>query len=114
MLKTHKVVAAIIKNQNREILFAQRRSTDKYLPYFWEFPGGKINKEETPIEALTREIYEELELNIKIESKFMDNVHIYPFARIELKSYLATCSQNEFKKNEHENVLWLKKKRRKI
>jgi 8-oxo-dGTP diphosphatase len=47
----------IIENQNR-VLIAQR-PPGKHLALQWEFPGGKIEKEETPVAARHREIQEE-------------------------------------------------------
>ena len=44
------------------------RSRNKILPNFWEFPGGKIKTNESPDDAIVREIKEELSLNIEKKS----------------------------------------------
>ena len=51
------VVAAVIYNKAGEILIAKRPLT-KHQGGLWEFPGGKINKKELPLTALTRELFE--------------------------------------------------------
>lgn len=59
------LVSAAIIRKNNKILIAQRFEK-KMLPGLWEFPGGKVEKGETPEDALQREIKEELRLNIKV------------------------------------------------
>ena len=58
------VVVALILNDKTQVLITQR-GQNKPLAYFWEFPGGKVKKNEKFIDALSREIYEELDLTIK-------------------------------------------------
>ena len=69
-MKTIKVVAAIIcdniKEKNK--IFATARGYGE-LKGGWEFPGGKIEKGETPEEALIREIKEELDTTINVNKK---------------------------------------------
>ena len=55
------VVAAIIE-RNGEVLIGQRRQ-DQSHPLKWEFPGGKLEPGETPEQALTRELEEELAIS---------------------------------------------------
>ncbi|MCQ2914058.1 MAG: (deoxy)nucleoside triphosphate pyrophosphohydrolase [Alphaproteobacteria bacterium] len=59
------VVAGALVNNKHQVLMAQRPE-GKNLAGYWEFPGGKIEIEETPEEALVRELKEELNLNINI------------------------------------------------
>lgn len=60
-MKTVNVVSAVI--QNGDAIFATRRGNGEFKDG-WEFPGGKIEKGETPQEALKREIEEELDTEI--------------------------------------------------
>ena len=62
-----KVTCAIIVKRGK-ILVVQNGS-DSDHPLKWEFPGGKINKNETVEECISREIREELEIEIKVENK---------------------------------------------
>ncbi|WP_425447240.1 (deoxy)nucleoside triphosphate pyrophosphohydrolase [Dethiothermospora halolimnae] len=102
-----KVCAAIIIHNNK-ILITQRSSKMK-LPMSWEFPGGKINDNETPEECIKREIYEELNIGIKIIEKFHINYHNYDFGEICLISFLALWESGKLLLNEHEKYLWVKK-----
>ena len=62
-MKTIKVVAAVIKDNDR--IFATARGYGEYKGW-WEFPGGKIEQGETPQQALIREIKEELDTEIRV------------------------------------------------
>ena len=64
-----KVSCAICVNNNR--VFLAKRSKGKHLEGFWEFPGGKIENDENPRDALVREIQEELETKIEIIVTFL-------------------------------------------
>ena len=64
MKKLIKVVGAIIENENNEILCALR-SPIMSLPNMWEFPGGKVEEDETLKEAIEREIKEELDCDVE-------------------------------------------------
>ena len=61
------VVAAVIKCKNR--FFIAQRNRDKDFSFKWEFPGGKVEPNESLEEALKREIMEELCIQIKIKHK---------------------------------------------
>ena len=57
------VACAIIRNDAGQILIGQRQEEGS-LPGYWEFPGGKLNKNETPEDCLIREIKEEINIDI--------------------------------------------------
>ncbi len=100
------VVAAIIFNHN-EVLIA-KRNKEKYLGGFWEFPGGKIEKGETPEESLIREIKEELDIEIKIIDKFGETVYDYQAFKINLMAYKAEIDGGCIVAREHEAWRWVK------
>ena len=52
-----------------EYLVVQRSIDDDFLPGVWEFPGGNIENEELILDALDREIYEEISLDISSKTK---------------------------------------------
>src|SRR5690554_3429200 len=95
-----KVSAAIIK-ENDKILIAQRGS-NKSNALKWEFPGGKIEENETPEESLIREIKEELNIDIKVVDFFCENTYKYPSVKIKLLAYNAMWVSGELKPLEHE------------
>ncbi|MDG6229323.1 MAG: (deoxy)nucleoside triphosphate pyrophosphohydrolase [Candidatus Thermoplasmatota archaeon] len=71
------VVTAAIIRKDTKILIAQRNN-DSYLePNKWEFPGGKVEQNETYEECLIREIHEELDIQISIDSLFLVTKHVY-------------------------------------
>ena len=66
-MKTLNVAGAVITNDEGLILVAQRPYSEvSYKSYKWEFPGGKVEENESPQEALEREIREELDCEIII------------------------------------------------
>lgn len=58
--------AGLLQNNEKQFLIAQRPS-GKFMEGFWEFPGGKIEHEETPEMALQRELYEEIDVQVNIK-----------------------------------------------
>ena len=101
------VVAAIIKNKNDQILIAQR-NLKKSQGGLWEFPGGKIEKGETQEQAIIREIKEELDMDIKIDSYYDEKIYEYPEKTIKLIALKCTMVQNKYNVLEHENIKWNK------
>ena len=66
-MKSTNVVAAIIKKDNQYLIV--QRNKNKHLGLKWEFPGGKVDKNESFESALKREIQEELNIEINITKK---------------------------------------------
>ena len=62
------VVAAIIRRDSQMLI--TRRFKDVHLPGLWEFPGGKVEPNESLQAALEREILEELGVKVRIEDEF--------------------------------------------
>ena len=110
-MKTIRVAAAIIKsaNENREpIIFATQRGYGD-LKGGWEFPGGKIEKGETPQEALVREIREELEINIVV-GELIDTIEYdYPTFHLSMDCFWAEIVSGDMVLTEHEAAKWLTK-----
>ncbi len=103
-MKTVYVAAAVIRDGNR--IFATQRGYGKYKD-FWEFPGGKIEKNETPEEALMREIREELDTEISV-GELADTVEYdYPDFHLCMKCYFAEVVKGCLTLKEHEAARWL-------
>lgn len=100
------VVGAIIENENNEI-FCALRSPTMSLPNYWEFPGGKIEKNETPQQALQREIIEEFNCLIKVGSKVEDTTYEYEKVIVRLETYMATLIEGKPIAQEHSETKWV-------
>lgn len=103
-MKTINVVAAIIEKDNT--ILATQRGYGK-LKGFWEFPGGKIEKGESPETALHREINEELKIDIEINSLFDILDFDYPDFHLHMDCFLCTIKHGSPVLVEHENKAWL-------
>lgn len=69
------VVAGVLFRDDRRFLM-QRRPAHKYHGGLWEFPGGKVEAGETPVNSLIRELFEELDIRVTEEA-----VHPFAFAQ---------------------------------
>jgi len=102
-----KVVAAIIKKGDYYLL--AKRNKNKYMGLKWEFPGGKVEQNETLKEALSREILEELNVNIEIHSKVAKERYQDHEINIELHYFKCSLIDNDIVLSEHEAIEWVKK-----
>lgn len=103
-MKTIKVVAAVIKKQNK--VFVTQRGYGEFKDG-WEFPGGKIEQGETPQEALKREIKEELDAEIEV-GKLIDIVEYdYPTFHLSMQCFWCELNQDKIELKEHEAAKWL-------
>ena len=85
------VVIAVIWNGKQ--FFIKKRPINKMLGGLWEFPGGKIEKDETKIEALKREIKEECNAKPVIKSKVGIIKHSYSHFSVSLHCYNCVISK---------------------
>ncbi len=102
------VVAAIIKKNNFFLIVQRNRA--KHLGLKWEFPGGKVENNETFEEALLREIKEELNIIISLQDKVAEEKYKDKKIDIILHYYLCIYESGIIKLNEHENLAWVEKK----
>ena len=103
-MKTVKVVAAVIRDQNR--IFATQRGYGEFKDG-WEFPGGKVEPGESPQEALVREIREELDAEIKV-GELIDTVEYdYPAFHLSMDCFWAEVIAGNLILKEHEAARWL-------
>lgn len=95
------VVCAIILKGNKVLI--TQRSEKMTLPLKWEFPGGKIEKEENEAQALIREIKEELNIDIQPLKKISAHIHDYGTFQINLIAFMCEYVSGEIKLLEHKN-----------
>ena len=76
------IVAGMLLDEDR-FLIGQRKADNKSYPDLWELPGGKIEPNETPDEAIKREWMEELEIGVisyyLIPEREINDIMVYPF-----------------------------------
>ena len=95
------VVAAIIKVNNKFLCCQRNKNKYEYISKKYEFPGGKIEKDETKEEALKREIREELGLKIYIEKLVKTIEYSYPDFDIRMHCFLCSVDNFDIKLNDH-------------
>lgn len=103
-----KVICAIIEDYDRALVV--QRSEKMKLPNKWEFPGGKIEKNETEEECIIREIKEELNICIEVVQRLTPTTFTYPDQSIQLVPFIANYNGGELKLAEHKSFQWLHKK----
>ncbi|MBJ7331403.1 MAG: (deoxy)nucleoside triphosphate pyrophosphohydrolase [Solirubrobacteraceae bacterium] len=99
------VVGAVIVRDG-SVLCAQR-GPSAALPYLWEFPGGKVEPDESPRDALEREISEELRCRVRVGDQVERTTYAYDFATITLTTYYCELVGGEPQPTEHAEVRWV-------
>ena len=84
-----RVVCAVILNDKKNFLACQRGDSHA-MAGKWEFPGGKIEANESPRSALIREIREELQIDVSPMKKLTTVMHDYPTFTIELIPFICS------------------------
>ena len=99
------VTAAIIEKDG--LVLTARRGKGKHLEGYWEFPGGKLECDESPEQCLERELKEEFNVVVAVGPFFHENTHQYDEKTIRLLAYQVTHISGDFKLNDHDEILWL-------
>ncbi|RJE87626.1 (deoxy)nucleoside triphosphate pyrophosphohydrolase [Paenibacillus sp. 1011MAR3C5] len=100
------VAGAVIRNHDGDVLCALR-SVTMSMPGLWEFPGGKLEPNESAEECLVREIEEELGCAIQVGRQIADVIYEYPSIRVRLVTYESKLASGTPVAREHERLLWL-------
>ena len=103
-MKTIEVVAGIIFDKGK--VFATQRGYGNYKGW-WEFPGGKIEEGESHKEALTRELREELSIEVEVLDLIKTVECEYPEYKVVLHCYEANIVTGEPVLLEHQSSRWL-------
>lgn len=101
----HVVAAAIVDDQGRVLL--AKRPESKHKGGLWEFPGGKLESNETRIVGLARELHEELGITIESAVPLINIVHHYPERSVLLDVFSVDAWKGELHGREGQPVRWV-------
>ncbi len=109
-MKQITVSGAVILRTNPEThkkqLFATQRGYGDWRGW-WEFPGGKIETNETPEQCIVREIREELATEVRAEKYIGTVEYDYPAFHLTMHCILCSIISGKLELLEHENAKWL-------
>ncbi len=99
------VVAAAIRKNGRYLL--GKRPQGGMLEGLWEFPGGKVEEDETYEEALQRELKEELGVEVQVHEAITSVDHTYSHLRVTLHLYACEIVEGKPRALYHDEVQWI-------
>ena len=99
------VAAAVLQRSDGRFLLAQRPVGKAYAGY-WEFPGGKIEPNESALHALRRELHEELGIEVIEAYPWLTRVFTYPHATVRLNFFRVMRWQGEPHGRESQSLSW--------
>lgn len=105
-MKKIEVVAGIVCRENK--ILATQRGYGEFKDG-WEFPGGKLEAGETKVDALKRELREELDMEVVVGDLLETVEYDYPQFHLTMHCYLCQLVKEEFVLKEHEAARWLEK-----
>ena len=100
------VVAGILRNENGEVLIAERVG-DGPFHGLWEFPGGKISERETLPAALSRELEEEIGISVVESRHFLSLRHDYADRSVGIDFFLVERWDREPEGLEGQQLRWV-------
>jgi len=100
-----KVTAAILAKDNKIII--AKRGPDDRLANKWEFPGGKIEINETPEQCLKREMKEEFDIDVSVGEYLGSSIYYYSHISIELMGYRTYWEDGEIDLKDHDDFKWI-------
>ena len=99
------VAAAVIERPDGSFLLAQRPAGKVYAGW-WEFPGGKVEAGEPAEAALSRELREELGIEVRTAYPWITRLHVYTHATVRLKFFKVVDWQGEPHPRENQAFVW--------
>jgi 8-oxo-dGTP diphosphatase len=101
-----RVAAGVLRDVSGRVLIAQRPD-GKHVAGFWEFPGGKIQADESPLQALIRELAEEIGIEVSAAAPLMTYRHSYPERVVELHVFEVSAWSGEARGLEGQPLRWV-------
>lgn len=106
-MKKIEVVAAVIMKNSKILAVQKSKAKFEYVSYKWEFPGGKVELDETFEQAIKREIQEELNIQIIPTELLITVEHQYPDFHLTMHCFSCCYESGELRLNEHIALKWL-------
>jgi 8-oxo-dGTP diphosphatase len=100
------VALGVLINASGELLLG-RRPEGVFMPGYWEFPGGKLDPDETPVDALARELHEELGVEFSAPEPVDVFFHEYPDRCVKLHVWKIKDFSPEPKGVEGQTIRWV-------
>ncbi len=100
------VSVGVLINPNKKILLAQRPESRTWSGW-WEFPGGKLEKNEVPEEALARELKEEINIDVLNCEKWVTRNYLYEEYSVTLYFFKVTEWYGQITAKENQKLLWI-------
>jgi 8-oxo-dGTP diphosphatase len=101
-----KVTAGVIIDRDKVLI--TRRAPKENFAGGWEFPGGKIEENETPEESLVRELKEELDITVYVGEFCAEVTHKYDNININLLAYYCTIVKGDISITVHDKYKWIR------
>jgi len=101
------VAAGVLTDAAGRALIACRPE-DGHLGGWWEFPGGKLDAQETPLQGLTRELHEELGIEVRAATPLVEYAHEYPDRIVRLHVWRVTQYDGEPSGIEGQPLRWVR------
>ncbi len=103
-----RVAVGVIENVQGQVLIALRAAS-QHMGGLWEFPGGKVEAGESPLQALARELREELAIDVRRAAPLIRIPHCYRDKTVELDVWRVTRFEGKPKGAEGQPLLWCPK-----
>ncbi|AUI85295.1 7,8-dihydro-8-oxoguanine-triphosphatase [Vibrio azureus] len=106
-MKRIHIVAAIILNSDKSQIFITKRPDDKHKGGFWEFPGGKVEQDETIEQAMNRELEEEIGITVTEQALYEHLQYDYPDKSLKFDFMLVSQFDNQPYGREGQQGQWV-------
>jgi 8-oxo-dGTP diphosphatase len=110
-MTSHRVVAVILRQADR-LLLCHRAPSRRWYPDVWDFPGGHVEQEERPEDALRREIAEELGVELESVDGAPVLHRVVPDTGLDLTVWVSRCWRGKItnmQPEEHDAIEWFRR-----
>ena len=99
------VAVGVLIRSDGAFLLTSRPAGKPYAGY-WEFPGGKVEQGESTLDALCRELHEELGVQVSVATAWKEEVVDYPHALVRLHFFKVTRWSGVLQMREQQSAQW--------